>query len=185
MATQIRAFSPEILPLATAVNSMKTQLLTQLRLAQADVAALNTHDTLTGTFVAIGSHNDQSEKTVGAATASDLPTSLTLCADLLDCYQFHMADTLSHKVLGVAAASYVHPLVLADAITAANDLKSKYNTHRASTTYHYTADSTNVCTAANATDLASLETLLNDLSTQFTAHFASGYAGPSIRVVGP
>lgn len=128
-------------------------------------------------------HLDASEKTITAATASDLPTCLTMVNQMLSVYQFHMADTLAHKTAGVALASYAVATDLASAIARANDIKAKYNTHRASTTYHYTADSTDVETAADATDLASLETLLNDLKTQLNAHFASAPAAKSLRLV--
>jgi hypothetical protein len=63
---------------------------------------------------------------------------------------------------------------LATAITALNAIKGFYNTHRASTTYHYNADSTNTITSADATDQSSANTLANELKTDFTAHVTSG-----------
>jgi hypothetical protein len=185
MATQIRKCSPEAVDLATAVNDMKSFLMAQLRLAQADVAtiAADSDVGVTPTFVALGSHNDKSEVLVTAANASDLATSLTLVNELIGVYTFHMADTLGHKVAGVALASTVPATTLATAITRANDIKSKYETHRASTTYHYTADSTNTISASNASDQSSLNTLLNELKTDINAHVVSGPAFASIRLV--
>lgn len=128
-------------------------------------------------------HLDASEVTVSAADASDLATALVLVNQLLDVYKFHMADTLAHKVAGVALASYAYATDLATAQTRANDIKAKFNTHRASTTYHYNADGGSVA-AADATDLASLQTLLNEIKSDFNTHAASAPASKSLRLVG-
>lgn len=127
-------------------------------------------------------HLDASETTVTAADATDLASSLTLVNQILDVYQFHMADTLAHKVAGVALASYAHAADLATAITRANDVKAKFNTHRASTTYHYNADA-GVVAAADATDQASLNTLLNEIKGDLNTHMADAPAAKSLRLV--
>ena len=160
MATAIRNIDPALAPLCAAHNDLKLQIGA-------------------GSFF----HLDASEVTVTAANASDLATSLTLTNQLLDVYKFHMADTLAHKVAGVALASYAYATDLATAQTRANDIKSKYNTHIASTTYHYTADATNATAAANASDQGTLNTLLNELKTDFNAHAASAPTGKSLRLV--
>lgn len=185
MATQIRKYSPEAADLATAANDLKSFMMTQLRLAQADVAtiAADSDVGVTPTFVSLGSHNDRSEVTITSADASDLATSLTLVNEILAVYTFHMADTLAHKTTGVALASTTPATSLATAITRANDIKSKYNTHRASTTYHYVADSTNATSSPDATDQSSLNTLLNELKADINAHMASGPTAKSIRLV--
>lgn len=128
-------------------------------------------------------HLDQCEVTISAANASSLATSLTLVNQILFVYKFHMADTLAHKVTGVALASYASATDLTSAIARANDIKAKYNTHIASTTFHYNADSTNTISSADATDQSSLNTLLNELKTDINAHMASGPAGKSLRLV--
>ncbi len=183
MATKIRKTDKYVTDLAAAINDVKDFVVAQLRLAQADVAtiAADSDVGVTPTFIDLGSHRDRSELLVTAANASTLPTSLTLVNEILSVYAFHMADTLAHKVVGVALASYVPATSLATAITRANDIKSKYNTHRASTTYHYTADSTNVVAAADATDQSSLNTLLNEIKTDLNAHLISGPVCKSIR----
>lgn len=160
MATVLRNIDPLLAHVCTAHNSLKAQ-------------------------IGAGSsfHLDASEKTITAANASDLATSLTLVNQILAVYQFHMADTLAHKVTGVALASYAEATTLATAITRANDIKAKYNVHRASTTYHYTADSTNVTAASDATDQSSLNTLLNELKTDINAHMASAPSAASLRLV--
>lgn len=187
MATPIRNTDPSLAYLVDAVNDLKTYCMTQLRLARADIAtiAVDSDIGVTPTFLALGFHNDKSEVTV---TADDpdgtLPIALALVNQILEVYKFHMADTCAHKTTGLALASYVHATTLATAITRANDVKAKFNTHRASTTYHYTADTTNDVTASDATDQSSLDTLLDDLKTQLNAHMASGPAAKSLRLVG-
>lgn len=128
-------------------------------------------------------HLDKSEYTVTAANASNLATALTLVNEIVRVYQFHMADTLAHKVTGVALASYAEATDLASAMARANDVKAKYEVHRASTTFHYTADSTNAIVAADASDQSTLNTLLNELKTDLVAHLASGPTGKSLRLV--
>jgi hypothetical protein len=159
MATVLRNTDPLCRVVATAHNSLKAQIGA-------------------GSFF----HLDKSERTVTAANASSLATSITLANDVMGVYLFHLADTLGHKVDDPAPA-LVKATSLATAITLANAIKSDYNTHRASTTYHYTADATNTITSADATDQTSLNTLLNELKTDINAHMASGPAAASIRLV--
>lgn len=129
-------------------------------------------------------HLDKSERTVTAANASSLATSLTLLKECLAVYAFHLADTVAHKVADVTnVVTAASPTDLATAITAANELKADYNLHIASTTYHYSADATNAIAAANATDQSSLNTLLNEFKIDFNAHMASGPAAASMRLV--
>lgn len=121
-----------------------------------------------------------------AANGSDLPTCLTLAAELRALVLLHSADGVAHKVkdtvfAGIAAA----PTDLATLQTFLNDMKSKMNTHIASTTYHYNADGTNTITAANASDLGTSITLINELKTDFNAHMAGALGGYSIKMVDP
>lgn len=185
MATQIRNTSPNLPALVTEINQLKDSLIAELRPVLTDLAAVaaDADVSVTTTFTAFGFHNDKSEVTVTAANASDLATSLTLVNEIVGVYVFHMADTLAHKVVGVDLASTAVASTLAAAILLANDVKSKYNTHRASTTYHYTADSTNVTTSSDATDQSSLNTLLNEIKTDFNAHMASGPVMKSLRLL--
>lgn len=160
MATVIRNTHPVMKPMCDAHNELKAQV-----------------------GAGASFHLDASETTITAAAASDLATSLVLVNQILDVYKFHMADTLAHKVVGVALASYAYATDLATAQTRANDIKAKYNTHIASTTYHYNADATNAIAAADATNLASLQTLLNELRTDMAAHMASAPSAKSLRLV--
>ncbi|HEU4615554.1 MAG TPA: hypothetical protein VFS15_25845 [Kofleriaceae bacterium] len=127
-------------------------------------------------------HLDKSERTVTAADAADLATSLVLANDIKAIYEFHLADTLAHKAAD-AAPALTKATDLASAETLANAIKADYNTHRASTTYHYNADATNAVASADATDQASLNTLLNEMKGDLNAHLASGPSAASLRAV--
>ena len=67
------------------------------------------------------------------------------------------------------------PTDLATAQTAANAIKTAYNTHCAvaSGQHHKAADTTNTVTAANASDELSLVALVNEIKTKLTAHMAA------------
>lgn len=161
MATLVRNTDPVLACVCTAHNQLKAQ-------------------------IGAGSsfHLDASEVAVSAANASSLATSLALAKQLRTVYLFHLADTLAHKVVDTPPA-LSEPTDLATAITFANALKADYNTHRASTTYHHNADSTNAVSSSDASDQASLNTLLNEIKTDLAAHIASAPSAPSLRLVSP
>lgn len=52
----------------------------------------------------------------------------------------------------------------------ANEVKSKYEAHRSSGTYHVVYDGVNVTTSPSATDLTTALALLNELRTDYNAH---------------
>ena len=161
MATVVRTTGPETAAWAAAHNDLKAQ-------------------------IGAGSHfhMDACELTVSAANASSLATSLVLCNQLIAVMRFHFADLLALKVADATSLPALNAAVdLTSAQTAANLMKASYNTHRASTTYHYNADATNVTSSADASDQSSLNTLLNELKTDVNAHIADGPAAKSIRVV--
>lgn len=57
-----------------------------------------------------------------------------------------------------------------DVVTLANAVRSAYEAHRVSTSYHVAADTINVITAPVASDLASAIVLLNDVKAMYNAH---------------
>ncbi len=192
MAYVLRKTDPALTDLAALINDLKADYVALARAVATDMTSIASDSVAFATPAAAdpGAHNDRSEKTIGSAAATTLGTSVTLTNEILSWYAFHMADTLAHKTTGVALASYTPVSTaasgaaqLAAAILLANDVKSKYNTHRASTTYHYTADGTNVIAAADATDQASLNTLLNELKADLNLHADSGVAAKSVRLV--
>ncbi len=186
MATKVRKTDPSLADVADAFNALKADYTAKMRALNVDLVSIasNAADFATPTVLNPGFHNDVSEKTVTVADATNLATSLKLVNHLTAVYKFHMDDTLAHKIQGVALASYAPVKSLATAIVRANDIKSKFNTHRASTTYHYSADTTNDVTASNATSTQNeLDTLLNDIKVQMLAHMASGPVAKSLRLV--
>jgi len=58
--------------------------------------------------------------------------------------------------------------------TLLNEIKTDYNAHRVSTTFHEVADSTNVVSSANASDLPTALTLVNEIKADFNAHRVMG-----------
>lgn len=185
MATVLRKTDPLAADMAAAVNNAVDYTLAQLRLAHADlVTAGATTPTMLVTV-----HNDTSESTItsadadGGADDSGLQGCIDLVNELTAVYKFHMADTFSHKVAGVALTSYAKVATQAAAITQANDIRTKYETHRASTTYHYVADSTNTISSSAAVTLSDLVTLVNELKAKINLHMADGPACKHIRLV--
>jgi hypothetical protein len=119
---------------------------------------------------------------IASSNASDLATSLVLANEIKGVYEDHLKNDAMHKVR-TSITTLAKATTLATAITLANAIKADYNTHRASTTYHYNADATNVVTSADATDQGSLNTLLNEMKGDLNAHIASAPAGALARLV--
>ena len=91
---------------------------------------------------------------------------------------YHMLDAAGYWCLSGDFTNIDHTAVatdLATAITKANALKAAYNLHCAvsSGRHHKAADAVNTISALNATDLASLLTLLTEVKTDMNAHMAS------------
>jgi len=66
---------------------------------------------------------------------------------------------------------------LAAAIIFANNVKTEYNAHVASTVFHGVADGTNNITTTNASDLPSLLTLCASIKTKFNSHIIDTAGG--------
>jgi hypothetical protein len=127
-----------------------------------------------------------------ADAATTLAELLPLVQDILNCVLNHATDNYSargatgsaaHKVVDTTlSATYVPSYVvdLTTAVATVNAVKAWYNTHRASTTYHGVADSTNATAATDATDLASAITLANELKTDINAHLALALASQPV-----
>ncbi len=162
-----------------------------LRNTTPELAQLVTQHNLLVVQIGAGAffHMDKCERTIAAAVASDLATSLTLCNELIGFLRFHLADSTvaagtAHKVADVTSLPVLGAAIdLTSAQTAANLMKATYNTHIASTTYHYNADATNGIAAADASNQGTLNTLLNEMRTDCAAHTQSGASQASIRLV--
>lgn len=139
-------------------------------------------------------HYATCDYTVAAANASDLATSLTLVNQIKRVlagnlsnggnWLGHLVDDIAHTNADttntVTAADAVD---LATAITLANQLKARYNSHRSQASVHANNDATNATSSADSTDQSSLNTLLNELKTDINAHLASATGGTALRVV--
>ena len=132
-----------------------------------------------------GSFKDPSATTAAVSTtnASSEATLITLCKDIRAIGLLHLRDAVAHKVADTSSVS-AEPTATASCITFLNAFKATYNTHRASTTYHYNADATNTVTSADATDEASAITLANEIKTDLNAHIAGALGGHGVRIDG-
>ncbi len=124
----------------------------------------------------------------GAAIAK----SRVLAIDLWAKYQTHLADYYESDLIGGAhkeadaAPALVQPTTstsLANLETFADALYTDYNAHIDSTTYHPTADTTNVASSAAATTQGTLDDRLNDLKAKLNLHIKSGPASRMIKVI--
>lgn len=171
-----------------AVASQFNNLMKDVALAGSKAHAAVTSNPTTGDYRAPTSTPLQVTAGNGDGT---LATLRTLVQDIFDVYMGtlgssgngstrsvagHMSDVLAHKVAETPPA-ITRPLGtdnLATVQTALNALKADYNTHRVSTTYHYTADSTNTLATADGSDQASCDTLANAFKIALNAHVKFG-----------
>lgn len=154
----------------------------------------STHTHGAGSFAAAGAsspvHYDRGEWTVSVANASDLTTSLALAKALVASVLPHLSDTLAHTAADDTnlPAETVQELVssivsLPTASDVANGLKAALNAHFVESGVHPSNDMARTISSPDATDQSSLNTLLNELKTDFNAHIADGVATPSWRMV--
>jgi hypothetical protein len=152
---------------------------------------------------AVGSNYHADKQSVGsdpltiAAANGDgtLPTLLTLTKAIVATVLAHATDTTplgptgstAHKAVDTTLSSTItvaSVVDLASAETALNAVYTWYNTHIASTTYHYNADSTNAASSASATTQASADTRASDIKAKLNAHMVGGYVDlPVLRGV--
>jgi hypothetical protein len=157
-------------------------------------AKYNAHDNETGTYHPAAGTAHQ----VATADATDLVTLVALLNGIQTAYAAHLADATAHTaadttntcpLAALTAASHKAvdatnhnptPLAsnsLADMITTAKSLKAKYNAHDAdSSSFHQAAGTAAQTSAADATTLATLITLINEIKTDLTAHMADATA---------
>lgn len=126
------------------------------------------------------------------ATAVDLPTSITLAANLGALFRMHWTDAISTHPYGAGAhkipdaanltalALLAPPTDLPSTIVYANALKAEWNAHLSSAGVHFNNDGANAVVAANATDLPSLLILLSAIKAAFNAHVVSAPAGSNM-----
>ena len=100
-------------------------------------------------------------------TVTDLTSGFTVLTN-----HIHLTDDTTNPVTSVNATDQ------ATVNTLLNEIKTDYNAHRVSTTFHDVADTTNVVAAADATDLATSITLANEIKTDYNAHRSQATVHP-------
>jgi len=173
MAEVIRNTFPELSQLASVIN--------------ADRAAR----------VSTNVHRDAGDYTIGFATLSGTDAAAQQAAidaanEMMYKYLLHIRDIsltpASDGSVGVAhkGAWAVPSLTKATSVgtaqTLANAIQTDYTSHIADTTAHDNADGTNTWTTTAASNLATLQTLLNAGKGKLNAHFAAALGGRSIRI---
>jgi hypothetical protein len=143
-------------------------------------------------------HADTTQKTTGhfsspvvtddlvtAANSSSEATGVALANDIKGVVNRHFADDLAHNTAVSAVVTTADAIVgdsLVTALALANAIKAALNVHYTAANVHFTNDATNTIAAANATDQASLNTLLNEIKTDLNAHIVSAPLGAMIRL---
>lgn len=116
-----------------------------------------------------------------AAVASDLPTAITLALDIRTVFNAHIQNggagtSPYHKQTSphVITAAITTASVLADVLVFANLLKTAFNDHLEDFNVHGVGPTVagTLIVAPDATDQATLETLLNEIRTDWATHIA-------------
>lgn len=125
-----------------------------------------------------GASNGPGSTTITAADGDGtLAKLLTLTRAIVSKARQHAASTVAHKVADTALSGTItvdSVVSLATAYTALNAVYTWYNTHIASTTYHYNADATNAASSSSATTQGTADTRANDIKAKWNAHVTSG-----------
>lgn len=122
---------------------------------------------------------------IASASATDLPTSLTLANEIHFKYPIHIGDAVAHKAADATnVISAALPTDLASLITWVNQVKTKYNAHLTQSGVHYVNDTVNNVTASNASDQGTANTLINSIKAKMNAHVLLAPAGESINMLG-
>ena len=175
-----------------------TNLATAITRLNLIVTAYEAHRVLVGTGGSqVHLAADSTDSIAATHPATDRTTCVALANDLRAKFIAHEANVVAHTiadgtdtVTAVVCVGHCHKVDDAvDVLTAtnpatdlttgialANDLRSKYNTHIASTTYHVAADATNPVTVAVAAEYTTAVVLALDINAQINAHFASAMA---------
>lgn len=122
---------------------------------------------------------------IEAANPTSLATRIALANDIKKVLNAHYADMLAHRSVQTAAIATADAIDEATAITLANACKASYNTggHINTANVHANNDATNTIAAVNASDTASLDTLLTELKTDINAHIQAALAGAHILLI--
>jgi len=170
MALQVRSI-PEAVAyaLATAHNaSWRAYVAANTSFPHADITSTPSGD---------WQHPAASSLQVTAAAATTLALVITSANQALSVMQIHFADALAHATSDTTNFTTVDALdQLASTATQGatdtqlNAMKAAFNLHLAQNSVHYTNDTTNAIVAADASDLATSETLADAIKAAVNAH---------------
>lgn len=148
-----------------------------------DVSSTYYHKAKSGTTGGDFSAPTFTQLAVSAANGTNLATALVLIADLQAKLNSHFKDVAPHNTSTSAQITDAVATTTAAATTVANNLKSFFNTHAASTAVHYNAAAT--VATADATDQTTLDTLINAMKTAVNSHFSNAPNGYYVNPVAP
>ena len=175
MAIQVRRGTGAVLPaLVWCFNTLRAGL--------ADASQFFHRDTTAST---VGDPPTVVPAVFGSPPASDLPSLLTLCAEIAGRHVYHLADAFAHKQAdGANLLANGPPVDLPTAITFLNDAKAKWNAHLVQAGVHVNNDPQAI-TAPNAADLQTSMDLANTYRAVFDAHIQNAFPGVSLQVIAP
>jgi hypothetical protein len=120
-----------------------------------------------------------------AGPATDLPSLLSLCAELAGRHRAHTRDAFAHLAADTQNdLAKGPPATLADAIALLNDAKTKFNAHLSQQGVHV-ANDPNKITAPDASDQQTAIDLANTYRALFNTHIQAAPPGASIQLIGP
>lgn len=172
--------------LRTGSNQVLKALAFQLNATRDALVGSNVHAQVTPSADATDDPNVTiAALAITAAAPTTEATRVALANDVKRKLNVHYADMAAHKSVQSAAITTADAITgdsLATAIALANACKASFNTggHINTSNVHHNADGTNTITAANASDQASLDTLLTELKSDINAHILLGLAGQHI-----
>ena len=178
MAISVRKGSGAVLPaLVAAVNELRQVAASSWGVVHADVTSVTSGDfqnpvTTPAVFL--------------AGPAVDLPSLLSLCAELAGRHVHHTRDTRAHRAADrTNALAHPVPVALADAEAFLIDAKAKWNAHQTQAGVHYTNDASDAITAPDATDFPSAIFLANAYRAAYANHIQNALFGASVDLIEP
>ncbi|HEU4728393.1 MAG TPA: hypothetical protein VFT22_10900 [Kofleriaceae bacterium] len=121
---------------------------------------------------------------ITSATATDLPTVLTMCAEIASKWPMHISDAVAHAAADATnTLANAAPIDQTSANTFLNDAKTKINAHLIQATVHAVNDTVNTISAANASNLATSITLVNAIKAALNPHILRAPPGFGVQLV--
>lgn len=166
-------------------DSVRYAMVAAFNATRVGMVGTNPHvDTTTKDTTTDFSHPSSTPDVPSTVSApADLAHVISLYNECVGIYGRHIADTFAHKAAdttNTAPALLASTALQAAVDTALNAFKALINLHFLQAGVHYTNDSTNTITAADATDLASSKTLIADIASDLNDHVLFAVGGDSI-----